>query len=130
MSETFIGVVIGLLAGVASGLAGVGGGIILVPGMIYALSISQHTAQGTSTVAMLFTAAAGTFVNVRNRHVHVSAASLVGLAGAITGFLGARLAVGVDADLLRRLFGIVVVFSGVRMGLGAWRTHRAESAGS
>ena len=41
-------IVIGLAAGVLSGLVGVGGGIIIVPGLIYFLNYSQHQAQGTS----------------------------------------------------------------------------------
>lgn len=128
MSGVLLGVLVGLAAGIASGLAGVGGGVILVPAMVYLLDVGQHVAQGTSTVAMLFTAAAGTFFNVRNRHVDVKGAMLIGLGGAITGFAGARLAVLADAEMLRRLFGLLVVLSGARMGVGAWQDRRREHA--
>ncbi len=121
MTELLLDLAIGLVAGVASGLAGVGGGIILVPAMVYLLDVPQYAAQGTSALAILFTAASGTLVNVRNRRVDLRAAAVVGIAGVATAFLGARLAVGIDADLLRRLFGLLVVVSGARMAVDGWR---------
>ena len=52
----FLGaLVIGLTAGVASGVAGIGGGVIMVPGMVFILSMDQHIAQGTSLLAIIFT---------------------------------------------------------------------------
>ncbi len=121
MTELLVDLAVGLFAGVASGLAGVGGGVVLVPAMVYLLDVPQHTAQGTSALAILFTAASGTLVNVRNRRVDLRSAAVVGIAGVATAFLGARLAAGVDADLLRRLFGLLVVVSGARMGVDGWR---------
>src|SRR5690606_12524991 len=61
-----IGIGIGLDAGIASGVAGIGGGVIMVPAMVFLLGVSQHTAEGTSLVAILFAALAGTRVNLRN----------------------------------------------------------------
>lgn len=121
MTGFLAALLVGLVAGIASGLAGVGGGIVLVPAMVYLLDVPQYSAQGTSALAILFTALSGTAVNVRNRHVELRAALVVGLGGVATAFLGARLAVGLDADLLRRLFGALVVVSGARMGVDGWR---------
>lgn len=121
MTELLLGLAVGLVAGVASGLAGVGGGIILVPAMVYLLDVPQYAAQGTSSLAILFTAASGTFVNVRNRRVDLRAAVVVGLGGVVTAFLGARLAVDMDPNLLSRLFGLLVLVSGVRMAVDGWR---------
>lgn len=121
MTELLLDLAVGLVAGVASGLAGVGGGIVLVPAMVFLLDVPQYVAQGTSALAILFTAASGTLVNVRNRRVDLRAAAVVGIAGVATAFLGARLAVGIDADVLRRLFGLLVVVSGARMAVDGWR---------
>lgn len=121
MSGFLVDLAVGLVAGVTSGLAGVGGGVVLVPAMVYLLGVPQYMAQGTSSLAILFTALSGTFVNVRNRQVDLRAAVVVGLCGAVTAFAGARLAVGIDADLLRRLFGLLVLVSGARLAVEGWR---------
>lgn len=113
--DALIGIGIGLLAGIASGLAGVGGGVIMVPAMVFVLGFDQHLAQGTSLLAIMFTSIAGTVVNRRNEHVQVKSALVIGGIGAIVAFGAARFANTVDAELLARLFGVLILFSGTRM---------------
>lgn len=110
-----VGAVIGVVAGVASGLAGIGGGVIMVPSMVFILGFPQHLAQGTSLLAIVFASVAGTTVNRRNTNVDVRMALVIGAVGAVTAFLAARVANQMDADLLRRLFGGLVLVSGLRM---------------
>ena len=55
----------------------------MIPAMVLLLGIDQHTAEGTSLVAMLFTAAAGTRVNMTNRHVDWRAVWILGITGAV-----------------------------------------------
>ena len=113
--DVVIGAVIGLIAGIASGLAGIGGGVIMVPSMVFLLDFPQHLAQGTSLLAIVFTSAAGTVVNRRNSNVDVRLALTIGAIGVLAAFGAARLANLVDADLLGRLFGGLVLVSGIRM---------------
>lgn len=113
--EVVIAAVIGVVAGVASGLAGIGGGVIMVPSMVFMLDFPQHLAQGTSLLAIIFTSTAGTAVNRRNANVDVRLALTIGGIGALAAFVAARLANLVDADLLRQLFGGLVLVSGIRM---------------
>lgn len=118
----FIGALaIGLTAGIASGVAGIGGGVIMVPGMVFVLSMDQHVAQGTSLFAIIFTAISGTRVNVNNNRVDLRSAVIIGAIGAATSFAAALLANQLDGDLLRRLFGLLLLFSGSRMALNSWR---------
>jgi uncharacterized membrane protein YfcA len=105
---------IGALTGILSGLAGVGGGIIMIPAMVLFLGIDQHTAEGTSLVAMLFTAGAGTRVNVTNRHVDWRAMWILGVAGAIIAPLSAVVAQQIPAETLGRIFGVFVIANAVR----------------
>lgn len=120
----FIGaLVIGLTAGVASGVAGIGGGVIMVPGMVFILSMDQHIAQGTSLLAIIFTTISGTRVNLRNNRVLLRSAVAIGAIGAATSFVAALLANQVDGDLLRRLFGALLLFSGSRMAFNTWRAR-------
>jgi hypothetical protein len=123
--EIIVGALIGLVAGVASGLAGIGGGVIMVPAMVFLLDFPQHLAQGTSLLAIVFTATAGTVVNRRNENVDVRLALIIGAIGAVAAFGSARLANLVDADLLRRLFGAFVLLAGFRMLVQTLRADRS-----
>lgn len=115
MIDTLIAVGIGVFAGVASGIAGVGGGVLMVPGMVFLLGLPQPLAQGTSLLAILFTSVSGTVVNVKNGHTRVAVASLVGLGGLASAQVGKSIALAIDPDLLQRLFGVLVLVSGIRM---------------
>ena len=105
---------IGATAGFLSGLAGVGGGIVMIPAMVLLLGVDQHTAEGTSLVAMLFTAAAGTRVNVKNRYVDWRAMAILGAAGAVIAPLSAIFAQQIPAANLGRIFGAFVIINAIR----------------
>jgi hypothetical protein len=115
---------IGALTGILSGLAGIGGGIVMIPAMVLLLGIDQHTAEGTSLVAMLFTAAAGTRVNVTNHHVDWRAMWILGVAGAIIAPLSAVAAQQIPAGTLGRLFGIFVIVNAART---LWKSREAPT---
>ena len=108
-----IAALIGLVGGVTSGLFGVGGGIVMVPAMFYLLKVDIKTAIGTSLVVIIPTAISGALKHQHLGHIDWRvAASLVPLA--ITGgFLGAYLTGHLPADLLKRLFGGLLVAAGV-----------------
>lgn len=120
-----IGAAIGLVAGVASGVAGIGGGVIMVPAMVFLLGLAQHAAEGTSLFAILFTAVAGTRVNLKNGRVDLKEAAVIGLAGVLFAQLGASLALAMSGRLLSQVFGVFVTLSGIRM---VWSVYRARGA--
>lgn len=128
MVDILIAVLIGLTAGFASGVAGIGGGVIMVPGLVFILQTPQHLAQGTSLLAIIFTAMSGTRINLRHERVDLRSAITIGAIGAVTAFLAARLANQMDADLLRQLFGGLLIFSGSRMALRTWRDRTKRQA--
>src|SRR6185503_2933591 len=108
-----IAAVIGLVAGVASGLFGVGGGIVMVPAMFYLLKRDIKMAIGTSLVVIVPTAIAGALKHQDLSHIDWRvAASLAPLAVA-GGFLGAYLTGPLDAVLLKKLFGGLLVLAGI-----------------
>lgn len=119
-----IAVGIGLVAGVASGVAGIGGGVIMVPAMVFLLGMDQHLAEGTSLMAILFTAVAGTRVNLRNRRVDLRQATLIGLGGVISALVGVRFALGLSSGTLTRVFGVFVALVGLRMIMKLVRERR------
>ena len=120
-----IGVAIGLVAGVASGVGGIGGGIIMVPAMVFFLGLSQHAAEGTSLLAIIFTAFAGTRVNLQHGRVDLRHAGVIGAAGIVFAQLGASLALAMSGERLSQLFGAFVVLVGIRMLAVTYRQRRA-----
>lgn len=112
-------VVTGLLVGVLSGMVGVGGGIVLVPILVFFFGFTQHMAQGTSTAMLLppiGILAAWTYY--RNGMVDVRAAALLCAGFVLGGYFGAKLAVSMDKDVLRRSFGAVLLGISLKLILG------------
>jgi uncharacterized protein len=122
------GVLIGLIAGIASGVAGVGGGVIMVPAMTAFLAVPQHLAQGTSLVAILFTSVSATTVNLRNGRVDLKLAAVIGLTGAASAQLGTWLALATDQDVLQRIFGVVVLYSALKMLWNVWKERSTPTS--
>jgi uncharacterized membrane protein YfcA len=105
---------IGLLSGFFGGVAGIGGGIVIVPATVLLLGISQHAAQGTSLLAIILTSIAATIVNRKNRRVDLKDAVIVGAGGVAGSVLASQVALGVDGDLLSALFGGFAVLIAIR----------------
>lgn len=112
--ETLISLGIGAVAGFFAGLAGIGGGVVNVPAMVFLLGLGQHTAQGTSLLAIILTAAAGTITNYRNRRVRFGDGFLVGVGGAVGSIVGSRVALGTSEETLSLVFGLLILFVGAR----------------
>jgi len=107
---------LGLLAGVLSGLLGIGGGILLVPVLVLIAGMAQHKAQGTTLALMvppIGILAAWTYYKEGN--VDLKVAALICLGFFFGGLLGARLAGSVDAMLLKRLFGVALLIAALKM---------------
>jgi len=100
-------VILGILAGTLSGLIGIGGGIIIVPALVFLFGFSQHSAQGT-TLALLVPPigilAAWTYY--KQGYVDMKVAGFICLGFLLGGLLGARFATGLSNVMLERIFGI------------------------
>ena len=114
----------GFVAGLAGGLFGVGGGIILVPMLTAFLGLTQHQAHGTSLAAIGATAIAGLVVYGMNGNVAWLPAGLLALASVPAANLGAKLAARTSRERLTLAFAIFIVVVAVRI---LWR---APSGGS
>lgn len=114
MTPWWIFVAIGLIAGLSAGLFGIGGGIVVVPLLVYWAGFSQHKAVGTSVLLLLpplGLAAAIEFY--RHGHADVRAALFVAVTMFFAAWLGARIANGIRGPYLRLFFGIFVVCMGI-----------------
>jgi len=121
----------GFGAGLAGGLFGVGGGIVMVPVLTAFFGLTQHRAHGTSLAAVAATAVAGLVVYGLSGHVAWLPAALMAVSGAYTAQLGARLAARTGRERLMLAFALFILAIGVRI---LWRVpvtsdHPALSGG-
>lgn len=122
MSDTFLFVVIGIVGGIFAGLFGVGGGIVLVPALIYAAGFSQHKATGTSLAVLLPPIGlAATVEYWRHGNVYVKAAAILAATMFAGSWLGAHAANRMKGPHLRLLFGLFVTVMGLYLVRGAMK---------
>jgi hypothetical protein len=111
---------IGVLSGVVSGMFGIGGGILIVPALIYLAKFSQHAAIGTSLAILLPPVGLLAVLEYyRHGNVNLKAALIVAIAFMAGGWIGTHLANHINADLLKLLFGIFV------LGIGGYLVFSA-----
>lgn len=113
-AQTMVALGVGLLAGFFAGLTGIGGGVVNVPAGILFLGLGQHEAQGTSLLAIVLTAVAGTAAHHRNDRLILREGLIVGGGGAAGSLLGSRIALGTSEDTLALILGVLVVFVALR----------------
>jgi len=110
MINSFLYIVVGLVAGITGGIMGLGGGLIVIPLLIYIFGFSQHMAQGT-TLAMMIPPigilAALTYY--KQGYVNLPAAGLLCLGFVLGGYFGAKFAIGVPEVVLRKIFGVFLL---------------------
>ena len=107
---------IGLAAGVLSGLFGIGGGVVIVPALIFIARMQPQSATGTSLAALLLPVGAlGAWEYYRTGHMNLGAGLLVALGLFVGAGLGARLSLQLSPATLRRAFAVFLALMAVRM---------------
>jgi len=117
-------VALGLVIGIASGLFGIGGGLVMVPAFIALLGMSDLVAKGTSLAVMIPTAVSGTVTSMRGRIVDVRAAVIAGVAAMIASFGGVWIAHLLSPELSTWLFAALVVAAAVQLSVRAIRSQQ------
>ena len=122
MGLIVLAVALGAVAGVLAGLFGVGGGILFVPTLAFALGLSQLEAEATSLAAILPAVAAGAWQQQRYGNVRWRAAATIGAASILGVEAGVRVAVALPEDLLRRLFALLVLGVAAHLAIRTFRS--------
>jgi len=119
MTSILLYVFLGLIAGIFSGLIGVGGGIIIVPVLVLLFGLSQHQAQGTTLALMvppIGLLAAWTYY--KHGYVDLKIAAFICLGFFLGGLLGAEIATGLSNIALKKVFGAALLLVALKMILG------------
>lgn len=112
---------IGLAAGILSGLVGVGGGIILVPALVLFLNYTQHQAQGTSlavlTLPVVILASIKYYIDCKTEGtpIDLKVVGILALGFIGGGYIGSSLALKIDQDTLKKIFAVILFYTAFKM---------------
>ncbi|HEY4754847.1 MAG TPA: TSUP family transporter [Ignavibacteriaceae bacterium] len=116
--EILILLFIGLLAGFMSGLLGIGGGIIIIPALVYLLGYSQQNAQGTSLGLLLLPIG---ILAVLNYHkagfVNIKAAAIMCITFIIGSYITSKIAVELPETIIKKMFAVFLLFYAAKLFL-------------
>jgi uncharacterized membrane protein YfcA len=117
MSPAIILVAIGLVAGALSGLLGIGGGVIIVPALIYLLRMTPQQAAGTSLAALVIplSAAIGAYTYYKAGALRVQDGLLIAVGMAVGAYFGSKLGTHMDATTVKRIFAVLMVAMAAKM---------------
>ena len=114
--EILILLFIGLIAGVISGFLGIGGGIIIIPALVYLLGYSQHNAQGTSLGLLLPPIGLLAVINYHKAgFVNIQAAALMCITFIIGSYISSKIAVELPEIFIKKLFAVFLLFYSVKL---------------
>jgi uncharacterized membrane protein YfcA len=116
-----IALLIGLAAGTLSGLVGVGGGIILVPGLVFFMKYTQYQAQGTSLAVLTLpvTLVASLYYyhqcQKAGTPIDLKMVGLIAVGFMVGGYIGGKIAVVINPTLLKRIFAVILFYTAFKM---------------
>jgi uncharacterized protein len=109
-------VIIGLAAGFASGMVGIGGGLVIVPALVYFLAFTQHQAQGNSLALLLFPVGILGVINYYKKgYVDFRYAALLAVGFVAGSYLGSRFSLSLPQESVKKIFAVLMIVLAVKM---------------
>lgn len=119
MNDILILLAIGLVAGALSGMVGIGGGIVIVPALVYFFHFSQHEAQGTTLAMFLLPIGIlGAYNYYSQGHIDIKTALIICSTFVVGSYFGSKIAISINQEMLRKVFGIIILFLSLKMIFG------------
>lgn len=115
-SQIMILVGIGLAAGILSGFIGIGGGVVIVPALIFFLGLTQFQAQGTSIAIMLPPVGIMAFYNYyKAGQINITYATIIAITFILGGYFGSKIALKMNPNVVRFVFGLIMLYISIRL---------------
>lgn len=112
----FILIIIGLVAGVMSGFVGVGGGVVIVPALVYFLGLTQHQAQGTSLFILVLPVGILAVMNyAKSENINWNFGIIIAIAFVIGGYFGSKLSLKLSPAVVKLAFGLLMAFVSIKL---------------
>lgn len=109
-------IMVGVAAGMLSGLVGVGGGIIIVPSLVYFIGFSQKTAQGTSLgLILLPVGILGVLQYYKQGHLDVKVVCILAIGFLAGSYFGSKIALSISQETLKKVFAVLMILIAVKM---------------
>jgi uncharacterized protein len=109
-------IVVGIAAGMLGGMVGVGGGLIIVPALVYLMGFSQKTAQGTSLgLIMLPVGILGVLQYYKQGHVDFRVVGLLAVGFLIGSYFGSKVALRLPQDTVKKIFAVFMIIMAIKM---------------
>jgi len=106
---------IGLAAGILSGMVGVGGGLIVVPALVFFMGFTQHQAQGTSLGLLLLPVGILAVINYYNKgNIDIKVVLIMSIAFVLGGWIGSKIALSISQEALKKIFAIFLFYVAFR----------------
>jgi uncharacterized membrane protein YfcA len=116
LQSVIILLLVGLAAGILSGLVGVGGGIIIVPALVFFLGFSQHEAQGTSLGLLLLPVGILAVINYYKKgYIDLKVVFIMAIAFTLGGWIGSKISLQISEAALKKVFAIVLIIVALKM---------------
>ena len=119
----------GLMAGILSGFVGVGGGIIIVPSLVFLLGMSQHSAQGTSLFVLCLPVVFLAFFNYwKEGQVNWKFGLIIAVTFFVGGFVGSKLSLKLSPSLVQIIFGLIMSYVSFRLLFAGFSTLSSDES--
>lgn len=116
MQMIIILLLVGIAAGILGGMVGIGGGIIIVPALVYFLGFSQLNAQGTSLALIMFPVGIlGVLQYYKQGHVDFNVVLIIAIGFVAGSFLGSRISLSLPQETVRRIFALLMIIIAIKM---------------
>lgn len=117
--QLLILILTGLLAGFVGGTFGVGGGIVMIPALVFIVGLSQHDAQGTALATMLAPIGIFAVINYHKAgYVNWKFAAILIFSFLIGSWFGSKLAIQIEGKVLKQIFGVFMLFVSLKLIFG------------
>ncbi len=114
---------IGIVAGILSGFVGVGGGVVIVPALVFFLGLTQHQAQGTSLFILLLPVGILAVLNYsKTGNINWTYGIIIALAFLIGGYFGSKLSLKLSPSIVKLVFGIIMAFVSFKLILSGYNS--------
>lgn len=125
----FMLVSIGLFAGLLSGFVGVGGGIIIVPALVFLLGLTQNQAQGTSLFVLMLPVVSFAVLNYwKSGNVKWEYGLVIAMTFIVGAYFGSKLSLKISPGLVQLLFGILMAYISFRMILSGYTSISSDES--
>ena len=119
---------IGLFAGILSGFVGIGGGVVIVPALVFFLGLTQHQAQGTSLFVLVMPVVALALMNYwKSNNVNWQFGLVIATTFIVGGYFGSKLSLKISPSVVKLVFGILMAYVSFRLIMSGFNSLKNEN---